>query len=45
MIKGTDYLLAAAVSLKARGISMELRLIEKTPRYEALRLYAEAERG
>jgi hypothetical protein len=43
MTKGTDYLLAAADSLKARGISMELRLIEKTPRHEALRLYAEAE--
>jgi glycosyltransferase involved in cell wall biosynthesis len=43
MIKGTDYLLAAADRLKARGISMELRLIEKTSRHEALRLYAEAE--
>ncbi len=42
-IKGTDYLLAAAARLESCGVDMELRLIEKTPRDQALRLYAEAD--
>jgi glycosyltransferase involved in cell wall biosynthesis len=42
-IKGTDYLMRAAARLQSCGVAMELRLIEKIPRHEALRLYAEAE--
>jgi glycosyltransferase involved in cell wall biosynthesis len=42
-IKGTDYLLAAAGRLKSCGVDMELRLMEKVPRVEALRRYAEAD--
>jgi len=43
MIKGTDHLLAAADRLEARGIAMELRLVEKVARDEAMRLYAQAD--
>jgi len=42
-IKGTDHLLAAAARLESCGVALELRLIEKVPRNEALRLYADAD--
>jgi hypothetical protein len=42
-IKGTDYLLAAAARLESCGVSMDLRLMEKVPRIDALRRYAEAD--
>jgi len=42
-IKGTDYLLSAALHMESYGIPMELRLIEGVPREEALKLYAEAD--
>jgi hypothetical protein len=37
--KGTEYVLAALESLKAKGIEWELRLVEKRPRPEALEMY------
>jgi len=42
-IKGTDYLLEAAAKLDSIGISMELRLVEKVARSEALKLYSQAD--
>lgn len=42
-VKGSEFLFAAVESLRARGIDCELVLIEKVPRHEALRLYAEAD--
>lgn len=42
-IKGTAELLAALDSLRAKGIAFELKLVEKTPRPEALRIYQEAD--
>ena len=42
-IKGTDFLLAASERLAARGVAMDLRLMEKVPRDEALLRYAEAD--
>jgi glycosyltransferase involved in cell wall biosynthesis len=42
-IKGTDSLIAATNRLRASGVELELALIEKVPRAEALRLYADAD--
>lgn len=42
-VKGTDLLLASLERLRARGLSFELRLVERVPRDEALALYAEAD--
>jgi glycosyltransferase involved in cell wall biosynthesis len=43
MIKGTDHLLNAVALLKSAGIDLDLHLVEKKPRHEALCLYAEAD--
>jgi hypothetical protein len=42
-IKGTDYLLEATARLESRGFNVDLRLIEKVPRNEALLLYSQAD--
>ena len=42
-IKGTDHLIAANARLESWGIELELRLLERVPRAEALRRYAEAD--
>jgi glycosyltransferase involved in cell wall biosynthesis len=41
--KGTDFLLAAVDRLRARGLAVDLQLIEGVPRAEALELYAHAD--
>lgn len=41
--KGTDFLLEAIDALRTNGIACELRLVERVPRHEALRLYADAD--
>jgi glycosyltransferase involved in cell wall biosynthesis len=42
-IKGTEYVLAALDRLREKGIAFELRLIEKTPRPQALEIYRSAD--
>lgn len=42
-IKGTDELLAALENLRGKGIAFELRLVEKMPRLEALKVYETAD--
>jgi len=42
-VKGTAYLLAAVERLRARGIPVELVLIEGVARHEALRIYETAD--
>lgn len=42
-LKGTDSLIAATDRLSEAGVVFELQLVEKVPRQEALRLYAEAD--
>jgi hypothetical protein len=42
-IKGTDELLAAVARLDAAGLGVDLQLVEKVAREEALRLYAQAD--
>jgi glycosyltransferase involved in cell wall biosynthesis len=42
-IKGTDYLLASKERLNLQGIPIELRLMERVARADALRLYREAD--
>jgi len=42
-IKGSDFLFAAAEDLEERGIAMDLRLVERVAREEALQLYADAD--
>ena len=41
--KGTDYIFAALESLRQKGIPFELRLVEKVPRGEALKMYESAD--
>lgn len=42
-VKGTDYLIQAVETLRARGIDSELVLIERVPRAQALGMYADAD--
>lgn len=41
--KGTDFLLEAIDNLRTNGIACDLQLVERVPRHEALRSYAEAD--
>lgn len=41
--KGTEFLLAAAERLREKGFEFELRLVEKVPRHEALKIYQQAD--
>ena len=43
LVKGTDFLLDALERLRAAGFAFELRLIERVPRQEALRMYRDAD--
>lgn len=42
-VKGTDALVDAVARLQRRGLPIELRLVEREARADALRLYAEAD--
>jgi glycosyltransferase involved in cell wall biosynthesis len=43
IVKGTEFLLAALERVRTAGIPFELRLIERVPRNEALRMYRDAD--
>lgn len=42
-VKGTDFLLEAIERVQARGFACELVLVERVPRAEALKIYAEGD--
>ena len=43
LVKGTDFFLDAVERLRAAGIALELRLIERVPREQALQMYRDAD--